>query len=298
MSTKKKKIIVILGPTAVGKTSLSIKLAKKFKGEIVSADSRQVYKGMDIGTGKVTKDEMENITHYMLDVASPKRKFSVAQYQKLAYRALNKILKKGKVPFLVGGSPFYIYSIVEGWIFPKLKPDQKLRKKLEKKSPEELFEILKKLDPKRAQTIEKKNKRRLIRAIEIAKNLGKIPPLKKNPQFDCLILGIKKEKEELKNLIRKRLLKRFKQGMMEEVKRLKKSGLSWERLEEFGLEYRWIARYLQGKINYHQMVEKLQKDIEKFAKRQMTWFKKDKRVHWIKNQKEAENLIKKFLKDE
>jgi len=292
-----KKLIVILGPTASGKTKLSIKLAKKFNGEIVSADSRQVYKGMDIGTGKVTKEEMQGIPHYLLDVASPKRKFTVAQYQKLAISAINKILKKRKIPFLVGGSPFYIYCVVEGWIFPALGPDEKLRKILEKKDTKTLFKMLKKLDPQRAKTIEKSNKRRLIRAIEIAKKLGKVPPLKKNPQFECLIIGIKKSKEELRTLIKKRLLKRFKEGMIEEVKKLKKGGLSWRRLEEFGLEYRWISYYLQGKIDYQTMIENLQKAIEKFAKRQMTWFKKDKKIKWIKNYKEAEKLIKDFLKN-
>ncbi|RLC37755.1 MAG: tRNA (adenosine(37)-N6)-dimethylallyltransferase MiaA, partial [Candidatus Nealsonbacteria bacterium] len=278
-----KKLIVILGPTASGKTKLSIKLAKKFNGEIISADSRQVYKGMDIGTGKITKEEMQGIPHYLLDVASSKRKFTVAQYQKLAISAINKILKKRKIPFLVGGSPFYIYCVVEGWIFPALGPDEKLRKILEKKDTKTLFKMLKKLDPQRAKTIEKSNKRRLIRAIEIAKKLGKVPPLKKNPQFECLIIGIKKSKEELRTLIKKRLLKRFKEGMIEEVKKLKKGGLSWRRLEEFGLEYRWISYYLQGKIDYQTMIENLQKAIEKFAKRQITWFKKDKKIKWIKN---------------
>jgi len=292
----REKLIVILGPTASGKTALAIKLAEQFDGEIVSADSRQVYKGMDIGTGKVTKEEMQGIPHYLLDVASPKRRFSVAQYQKLSLGAINKILKKGKVPFLVGGSPFYIYSVVEGWIFPKLKADQKLRKRLEKKSVKKLFNILKKLDPERAAKIEKKNKRRLIRAIEIAKILGKVPPLKKNPQFDCLLLGIKKSRDELKKLIKKRLLKRFEKGMTKEVKRLKKEGLSWQRLEEFGLEYRWIARYFQEKIDYEEMIENLQKDIEHFAKRQMTWFKRDKRIKWIKNYQEAKRLVREFLK--
>ncbi|MCD6500812.1 tRNA (adenosine(37)-N6)-dimethylallyltransferase MiaA [bacterium] len=300
MSRITKKLIVILGPTASGKTALSIKLAKNFNGEIVSADSRQVYKGMNIGTGKVTKKEMQGIKHYLLDVASPKRRFSVAQYQRLALEAINKILKKNKVPFLVGGSPFYIYSVVEKWIFPKLKPDQKLRKELEKKSAKELFQILKKLDSKRAKTIEKENKRRLIRAIEIAKKLGRVPLLKKTPQFNCLLIGIKKSKEELKKLIEKRLLKRLKKGMIEEVRKLRREGLSWQRLEEFGLEYRWIAKYLQGKIDYEEMIKNLQKDIEHFAKHQMTWFKKDKRIKWTPSTHHpyrwAKKLIKEFLK--
>lgn len=295
----KQKLIVILGPTASGKTDLSLRLAKKFNGEIISADSRQIYKGMDIGTGKITKKEMKGIPHYLLDVVSPKRNFSVAQYQKLTLKTIDKILKKRKIPFLVGGSPFYIYSVVEGWIFPELKPDWELRKKLDKKSSQELFDILKKKDPRRAKKIERKNKRRLIRAIEIAEKLGKVPLLRKNTQFEYLLIGIKKPKEELENLIRKRLLKRLKQGMINEVKRLKKNNVSWKRLENFGLEYRWIAIYLQNKINYQEMVKKLQKDTEHFAKRQMTWFKKDKRIKWIpftqNHYKWSEKLIREFL---
>jgi len=306
MSSPRPKLIIILGPTASGKSELAVKLALRFNSEqlkkkfgingveIISADSRQVYKGMNIGTGKITKKEMRGIPHHLLDVASPKKKFTVVRYQKLAIKAANKILRKKKIPLLVGGSPFYIYSVTEGWLFPKLKPDWKLRKKLEKKSASELFKILKKLDEKRAKTIETKNKRRLIRAIEICKRLGKVPQIKKTPQFDCLLIGIKKSPQELKILINNRLLKRFNKGMVGEVKNLRKSGLSWKRLEEFGLEYRWIARFLQKKISYSEMVKILQKDIEKFSKRQITWFKSDKRIHWIKNQKDAENLIKKF----
>ena len=290
-----KKLIVILGSTATGKTELSIKLAKKFNGEIVSADSRQVYKGMDIGTGKVTKKEMEDICHYLLDIVSPKNYFTAAQYQKLAQKAINKIIKKQKIPFLVGGSPFYIYSVVEGWQFPKLKPDWKLRKNLEKKSISELFKILKKLDKERVKDIDKFNKRRLIRAIEIAEKLGKVPKVKKNPQYNCLLMGIRKEPGVLKKLIEKRLRNRFRQGMIKEVEKLHKSNVSWKRLEEFGLEYKWIARFLQKKINYKEMLERLQKDIEHFAKRQMTWFKRDKRIKWVKNYQEAKNITQIFL---
>ncbi|MDD5146424.1 MAG: tRNA (adenosine(37)-N6)-dimethylallyltransferase MiaA [Candidatus Pacebacteria bacterium] len=289
------KLIVILGPTACGKTDLSIKLAKRFKGAVVSADSRQVYQGMNIGTGKITKKEMQGIPHYLLDVTSPKRRFSVAQYQKMAYRAINKIIQNKGVPFLVGGSPFYVYSIIYGWGFPALKANLPLRQRLGKKTEEQLFAILKKLDPKRAKQIDSKNKRRLVRAVEIAKSLGEVPQFKKNPQYACLLIGIKKGKEELSQLVHKRLLKRFRQGMVAEVKRLKANGLSWKKLDDFGLEYRWIARYLQNKINKQEMVAFLQKDIEHFAKRQMTWFKKDPNIHWVKNEKAAEKLIKTFL---
>ena len=295
---EKKKIIVIVGPTASGKSDLAVKLAKKFNGEVISADSRQVYKGMDIGTGKITKKEMKGVKHYLLDVASPKRKFTVFQYQKIALRAIERILKKGKTPIICGGTGFYIQALVDGILLPNVPPDWELRKKLEKKSVAQLYKILKKLDPQRAKTIEKKNPRRLIRAIEIAKRVGRVPPLKKQPlPYPVLMLGIKKTKEELKKLIKKRLLRRFKKGMVAEVKKLRKQGVSWKRLEGFGLEYRWIAYFLQNKIDFSEMVEKLQKDIEDFARRQMVWWKKDKRVFWIVSQREAEKKVREFLKN-
>jgi len=293
-----KKIIVILGPTTTGKSDLTVKLAKKFKGEVISADSRQVYKGMNIGTGKVTRKEMQGVPHYLLDVANPKRKFTVVQYKDLSQKAINKILKQGKVPIVCGGTGFYIQALVDGLTIPEVKPDWQLRTQLEKKTIEQLYNQLKKLDPKRAKTIERKNKRRLIRAIEIViKTKKPVPLLKKQPlPYSFLILGIKKDKEILKVLINKRILKRLDQGMIAEVKKLKKSGLSWKRLEDFGLEYRWIARHLQNKIDYQKMIDNLQKDIEHFARRQMTWFKRDKRIKWIKNYKNAEKLTRDFLK--
>jgi len=309
MSTNKtdNKLIVILGPTSSGKTDLSIKLAKKFKGEVVSADSRQVYKGMDIGSGKITKKEMQGIPHYLLDVANPKRKFTVSQYQKLATEAIKQIQKNSKIPFLVGGSPFYINSIVNGIVIPEVKPDWSLRKKLEKKSNEELYLMLKKLDPKRAISIDKYNPRRLVRALEIVLKTGKPSP-KINTETsrgltsgsltgtDILQIGIKKDFSQSQKLIQKRLQKRLKNNaMINEVKKLKKSGVSFKRLEEFGLEYRFVAQYLQNKITKQEMMDKIQKESEHFVKKQMTWFKKDNRIHWIKNQKQAENLIKKFL---
>ena len=292
-----KKLIVILGPTASGKSELAVKIAKKFKWEIVSADSRQVYKGMDIGTGKITKKEMKGIPHYLLDVASPKRRFTVVQYRKLALKAIKTILKKNKIPILCGGTGFYIHAVVDGIVIPEVPPDWKLRKKLEKKSVEELYKILKKLDPKRAKTIEKKNKRRLIRALEIViKTKKPVPGLKKNPlPYPVLMLGIKKEKKELKKLIKKRFLKWLKQGLIKEVENLRKSGLSWQKIEELGIHYRVIAQYLQNKMNYKEMIEKSLKELQNYAKRQMTWFKRDSGIRWLRNYKEAKKLIKEFL---
>ena len=294
-----KKLIVILGPSSSGKTALSIKLAKKINGEVVSADSKQVYKGMDIGTGKITKEEMQGVPHYLLDVVSPKIRFDVAQYKKLADKAIEKIFKKNKVPFLVGGTGFYIQALVDNINIPEVKPDWKLRKKLEKKPVSGLYKMLGKLDPERALTIDKNNPRRLIRALEIVlKSKRPVVVLSQNkPNFKALFLGVKKGKKELKNLIKKRLLKRLEAGMIEEVKKLHKSGVSWKRLEEFGLEYRFVAQYLQGKLEYDEMVSRLQKEIEHYAKRQMTWFKRNKRIRWVRNYKEAEYFIETFLKN-
>ncbi|MFH1968415.1 MAG: tRNA (adenosine(37)-N6)-dimethylallyltransferase MiaA [bacterium] len=302
------KLIVILGPTASGKTNLSIKLAKKYNGEIVSADSRQVYKGMDIGSGKITKKEMQGVPHYLLDVANPKRKFTVSHFQKLALKAIKNIQKRNKLPFLVGGSPFYIQSVVDGIAIPEVKPDWNLRKKLEKFSNEKLFKKLKKLDPKRAATIDRHNPRRLIRALEIVLKTGKPVPGGVIPggvrpgsdpgltPFATLKIGIIKPPDELKKLIEKRLSKRLENNaMINEVKKLRKSGLSWKRLEEFGLEYRFVAQYLLNKITKQEMMDKIQRESEHFVKKQTTWFKKDKKIKWVNNYKEAEKITKNFL---
>lgn len=300
MNTKiNNKLIVILGPTASGKTDLSIRLAKKFNGAVVSADSRQVYEGMDIGSGKITKNEMGKITHYLLDVAYPKTRFSVAQYQKKALKAIKSIQKSNKIPILVGGTGFYIQSIVDGIVIPEVKPDWKLRANLEKLTTQEMFSKLEKLDPARAESIDRFNPRRLVRALEIVLKTGlAVPTLapSKNSTFKILQIGIIKTPIELRELIHKRLIKRLKNNaMINEVKKLHKS-LSWKRLEEFGLEYRFVAQYLQGKLTYQEMIDLLQKATLHYAKRQMTWFKRDERICWVKNYKEAEKLIKQFVK--
>ena len=306
------KIIVILGPTASGKSTLAVKIAlllnsgqaKKISAvgwngvEIVSADSRQVYRGLDIGSGKITKKEMMGIPHHLLDIASPKQKFTVAQYQKLANKAIDSIFRRGRIPIICGGTGFYIRSVIDGIEIPEVKPDWRLRKKLEKETPKKLFEKLRKMDPRRAKDIDKNNKRRLIRALEIVIKTKKAVPTLKQKPLPCsiLIIGIKKSHQELEKLIKKRLQKRFRQGMIAEIKKLRKNGISWKRLEELGLEYRYVAQYLQGKFNKKTMIEKLQKEIEHFAKRQMTWFKKDKRIKWVRNYKQTEKIIKNFEK--
>lgn len=277
----KTKILVVLGPTATGKSDLAVRLAKKLNGEIISADSRQVYKGLDIGTGKITKREMKGVPHHLLDVADPKRKFSVVEYVKLAKKAIEEISTRNKLPIIVGGTGFYIEALVDGIIFPDTPPDLELREKLGKKSAEELLAILKKLDPRRAKTVDQKNSRRLIRAIEIAKALGKVPKLKKTTSlYTPSFIGLNLPKEELQSKIGARLKKRLK-GMIEEAKRLHKKGLSWKRMDELGLEYRYLALYLQKKITKEEMVEILEKEIWHYAQRQMTWFKRDGRIKWF-----------------
>jgi len=300
----KPKIVVILGPNASGKSDLAVEIAKKFNGEIISADSRQVYKGMDIGTGKVPiekrKDGLyyQGIRHYLIDVVSPKKIFTVTDYQKLAKMAVKEILQKGKLPIICGGTGFYIDALIYEYQFPNVKPQPELRKKLEKLSTEKLFEKLKKLDPRYAQKIDPHNRRRLIRAIEIITTLKKpMPPLIKNSPYEILKIGVFRPPKELKKRIEKRLIKRINEGMIEEVKKLHQNGVSYKRLYDFGLEYRYISLYLQKKISYEALIEQLKTKIWQYARRQMIWFKKDKDIKWIKSKTAAFKLVKKFLKN-
>jgi tRNA dimethylallyltransferase len=276
---------------------LAVRLAWRFGGEVISADSRQVYRGMDIGTGKITKSQMRGIAHYLLDVASPKSRFTVAQYKKLAQAAIKKIQRRGKIPIICGGTGFYIQTLVDDLKIPEIKPNWRLRQKMEKIITKNLYKELQKLDPRRAKSIDRHNRRRLIRALEIIKITGQpVPSLKTTPAQNVLFLGIKIAPKVLARRIKARLLKRLKQGMVAEVKKLRKRGISWKKLESFGLEYRWIAFYLQNKISRNEMVSRLQKEIERYAKRQMVWFKRDGRIHWTKKPPEAVKVVQRFLR--
>lgn len=300
----KSKVIVIVGPTASGKSDLAISIAEKLNGEIISADSRQVYKNMDIGTGKVSKKEQKLIPHHLIDVANPKRIFTVSQYKKLGEKAIKEILKKNKVPIIVGGTGFYIDVLLGRISIAEVPPDKKLRAKLEKQSVEQLFEQLCKLDPERLTTIDIKNKRRLIRAIEIVLITGRpIPKQISSIKYRVLWIGLKPKNLEkrIKTRLDVRLKPSFakategKQGMIGEVKKLLKQGISHKRLQNFGLEYKWLSLYLQSKISRKEMREGLLRDIIKYSKRQMTWFKRNKDIRWVKSKKEAGKLVKKFL---
>ncbi len=291
----KQKVIAIVGPTASGKSSLGIFLATRIGGEIISADSRQVYRGLDIGTGKVTKKEMAGVPHHLLDVTSPKKVFTVDDFIKLGGQACANILKNTKVPIIVGGTGLYVDALLGRMSIPSVPPDPRLRARLKKKSADILMKMLQKLDPERAETIEQKNPRRLVRAIEIAKALGKTPPKKVEEKYEVLWLGINPPDAVLKKNIHTRLLTRMKAGMLAEAKRLHAQGLSYKRMRELGLEYRFLADHLTGKLGTSDMEAELERAIWQYAKRQRTWFKRNEKINWTKNKKEALRLAKKFL---
>jgi tRNA dimethylallyltransferase len=291
------KIIAIVGPTASGKSGLAVEIAKKYNGEIISADSRQVYVGLDIGTGKITKKEMSGIPHHLLDVANPKNRFTVSDFKKLADESIAEIISRGKLPIICGGTGFYIESVVKNVLLPDVPVNKKLREGLSKKSALQLFEILKKLDHRRAVAIGQHNKVRLIRAIEIAETLGKIPPIKTDPKYEVLSIGIKIEKDKLKEKIYARLISRIKQGMIGEAKKLHVKGLSWKRMKELGLEYRALARHLFGELTKQEMIEQLNREIYQYSRRQIQWFKRDQNIQWFPIEKiqKINTIIKKFL---
>jgi tRNA dimethylallyltransferase len=273
---------VILGPTSAGKTALSIELARKLNGEVISADSRQVYRGLNIGTGKVTKREMKGVRHHLLDVADPKKVFTAHDFLEKGRPALDDIVRRGKTPIICGGTGFYIDALLGRLALPNVPANPKLRAQLEKKTAPQLYTILKRLDARRAKTIDRHNPVRLVRAIEIAKALGKVPVHKLTPSaYDVTWIGIKPDNEILRTKIHARLLARMKQGMVQEVRQLHARGLSWSRMEQLGLEYRWLARLLQKKISKDDMLRGLETDIWHYAKRQMTYWRKNKDIRWF-----------------
>jgi len=296
------KIITIVGPTASGKTGFSIWLAKKLEKsglntEIISADSRQVYTGLDIGTGKITKEEMNGIPHHMLDVCDPKDIYSVADFVRDASNVIKEVLDRGNIPIIVGGTGFYIDTLVRGISLPNVPKNEELREELESKSKEELFEILLKFDVNRAQDIDKDNKVRLIRAIEISKTLGNVPEIKVSTKYNSLFIGINPGDEILQKNIHTRLLQRLNDGMVTEAENLHTTGLSYERMRELGLEYNFLADYLEKKKTYEEFVSLLNTAIWQYARRQKTWFKRNQDILWInpKNEKEIEEIKNKVL---
>ena len=285
----KKNLIVILGPTASGKTSMAANLAADFHGEIISADSRQVYRGMDIGTGKDLSEfqrDDENLPYHLIDIIDPQEEFNVFEFQRRFYSVFSELNERQILTVLVGGTGLYLESVLTDYVLPPVKPDQRLRKALEEKSSTELRRILLSMKPDLHNKTDLEDKDRMIRRIEIERTRQN--PLDKREQIPLIqagIFGLYWERDELRMRIAERLRQRINSGMIEEVSRLHGSGLSWERLDSFGLEYRFISRYLQNVIARDEMISKLQIAIGQFAKRQMTWFrrmeKKGVKIEWI-----------------
>jgi len=284
-----KNLIVILGPTASGKTALAVRLAADFQGEIISADSRQVYRGMDIGTGKDLSEFRTDsgiMPYHLIDVLEPDQEFNVFEFQKQFYGIFDVLQKKHILPVLVGGTGLYLESVLTEYVLPQAGPDARLREELAGKSQAELQEILLSMKPGLHNKTDLEARDRLIRKIEIEK--ARQNQSGDKPQRPCLqagVFGIHWEMTVLRRRIAARLEKRINEGMIEEISRLHNQGLSWERLDSFGLEYRYIARYLQSGITKDEMIQKLQIAIGQFAKRQMTWFrrmeKKGVLIDWI-----------------
>lgn len=292
-------VVAVVGPTATGKSRMAVELCHAFGGEVISADSRQVYRGLDIGTGKITRPEMLGVTHHLLNCASPQEGFSVAEYVKRGEDAIVDITSRSKLPVVCGGSGQYADALLRTGTIPEVPPDPAIRAELEPKTAEELLATLKELDPVRAEDIDPYNKRRLIRAIEIVRVTGKpVPSLikaKAKEPFDVLWLGIEVDPEELKERIAHRLKERLDRGLVAEVRRLHEHGLSWARMDELGLEYRFTALFIQGKLREEDYRAQLQTAIEQYARRQRTWWRQHDDIAWIKDYAEAEKLVNRFL---
>ena len=290
------KLIVIEGTNASGKSSLGVELASRFNGEIVSADSRQVYERLDLGSGKITPEEMKGVPHHLLNVRRPGEFFSMADFQRLAFEAVDGILSRGKVPFLVGGTGLYVDAVADGYELSDRAPDHSLRAHLETFDTPALYDMLREKLPDT--DIDPRNRHRVMRALERLA-ADDWHPAGKKPRYTLLKLGVTWPREILKQRIDIRLEKRLAEGMVDEVKALLDEGISEEFLVKLGLEYKYLTWYLTGKIGYEQMVEELAAAIKRFAKRQMTWFRRDPRIRWLDMSgdpvNEAAGLIQDFL---
>lgn len=293
------KLIVIAGTNASGKSDLGVKCALADNGEVISADSRQVFEGLNLGSGKITQEEMQGVPHHLIDVAKPNDFFSLADYQKLAYEAIDDVCARGRVPFLVGGTGLYVNAVTDGYCLNEAKPDFEQRSKLEQMSFEELISIIREKDEGALQTLDLKNHRRLERAAEKLLN-GHGLNLPSNKRYETLVIGVSWPRDILYKRIEERLDRRLSQGMIEEVEGLIANGATDDFLYRLGLEYRYILMYLRGRFESKQAFrDELFKQIRHLGKEQMTWFNKRTDIHWIDMQsspfEHAQELIKSFL---
>ena len=277
----KKKLVIIAGTNASGKSGLGIELAKKFDAEIVSADSRQVYQGLDLGSGKVTWEEMQGVPHHLLDVAQPNDFYTLVDFQRQAYAAIDDILTRGKRAFLVGGTGLYVNAVADGYNIRLQNPDMEVRKELNAKTPEELIAIIREKNPAALEGLDLKNTQRLERTAERAL-AGDTEERVNTPRYETLMLGVTWPREVLYERIRERLDRRLEQGMIEEVVRLREAGTTDEFLYGLGLEYRYILMHLRGEFeSFEAFYNKLFMEIRHLAKGQMTWFRKRTDIRWI-----------------
>lgn len=300
------KVIIIVGPTAVGKTNLSIKLAKKLKAEVISGDSMQVYKGMNIGTGKVTEKEMEHVPHHMLDILNPDEPFSVADYQKQVQKKISDLNKQNITPLLVGGSGLYIQAVLYDYVFSDQKRDETLTKQLEARLETEgnlaLYEELQQVDPVQAKHIHPNNKRRLIRALEVYQATGKTlserqAEQNKTSTYDYYIIGLKMDREALYDQINQRVDTMVQNGLVEEVKHLYERGYEHTQAMK-AIGYKELIPYIKGETDLNTAVELLKRNSRRYAKRQYTWFKNQMNIHWydVTNAK-YDKIVDSILKD-
>ncbi|MFA7088122.1 MAG: tRNA (adenosine(37)-N6)-dimethylallyltransferase MiaA [Patescibacteria group bacterium] len=306
INNNKPRVLAILGTTSAGKTNLAVQLAAQFNGEIVSADSRQVYKGMDIGTGKDLgeyKVGRKKIPYHLIDIVSPKSQFDLAQFQRKAFEAINNILNRGKLPIVVGGSGLYLQALVDNYRLENVKKLSPERARWEKMTAADLFRLIIKKKPDfalRLNNSDKNNVRRLARYLEIIETDGVEKVGRRESNYNFLILGLNWPDDILRRRIIQRLLVRLeKEGLIAEVERLNREGVSWKRLNDFGLEYRFVSKHLLGELSYQEMVEKLGVALYRFAKRQKTWFrrweKQGTKIYWVKDILGAEKKIKKWF---
>ena len=297
--SKKPKLVVVAGTTASGKSDLGVELAKRFNGEVVSADSRQVFRGLDLGSGKITPEETQGIPHHLIDVCNPGDFFSVHDFQKMAYPVIDDIVARGKTPFLVGGTGLYVAAVTEGYDMSSFEPDLEYRDELEKLSTPELYAMLMEKAPD--SDIDPKNRNRVMRKLEKI-HAGDDHEPQNKPRYECLKIGVAFPRPVLKERIDIRLEKRMQLGMVDEVRRLLDAGATSEFMMKLGLEYRHIAQLITGEFaNEEEMCAALSLAIKRFAKRQMIWFRRDKDIQWIDMQAdpvaEACALTENFLKD-
>lgn len=294
----KDKIIVVLGPTAVGKSDFAVSLALKYNGEIVSADSRQVYRGVDLVTGIIPEAETLGVPHRLLRIRDLQDPYSVTDFVKDAALCIEDIVSRGKTPIICGGTAMYIDALIYNQIFPKVEKDEKLREELAQKSVDELYQKLKELDPVRASTIDTQNPRRLVRSIEIATALGTVPEIThEDSVYETLLIGLQLPKTELDTRIKERITKRMAAGMLEEIVKLHKSGISYDYIRTFGLEFSLLSDIAEGRKSEELALEELYFDIVHYTKRQMTWWKRNSDIHWMSPQdtEEADKLVSDFL---